>query len=82
MGLLGLKALQRIDLRLKIHQGKDKKTNDSQTDYDSSLSDESDISIYAKGNIADEDNEKNDLEKIIAIQESKICLLKSLVMKV
>ena len=49
--------------------GKRQKTNESQTDYDSSHSDESDISIHAKGNIEDEDNEKNDLEKIIALQE-------------
>ena len=49
--------------------GKRQKTNKSQTDYDSSQSDESDISIHAKGNIEDEGNEKNGLEKIIALQE-------------
>ena len=48
--------------------GKRQKTNENQTDYDSSHSDESDISIHAKGNI-EEDNEKNDLEKILALQE-------------
>ena len=49
--------------------GKRQKTNESQTDYDSSHSDESDISIHAKGNIEYEDNKKNNLEKIIALQE-------------
>ena len=49
--------------------GKIQKTNESQTDYNFSHSDESDISIHAKGNIEDEDNEKNDLEKIITLQE-------------
>ena len=52
-----------------MHQEKDEKTNENQTDYDSSHSDESNISIHAKGNIEEEDNEKNDLEKIIALQE-------------
>ena len=46
--------------------GKRQKTNQNQTDFDSSHSDESDISIHAKANIEEEDNEKNDLEKIIA----------------
>ena len=49
--------------------GKKQKTNESQTDYDSSHSDENDISIQAKGKIEYEDNEKNDLEKNIALQE-------------
>ena len=49
--------------------GKRQKTNESQTDYDSSHSDESDISIHANGNIEDEGKEKSDLEKIIALQE-------------
>ena len=49
--------------------GKKQKTNEGQADYDSSQSDESDTSIHAKGNLEDEDNEKNDLEKLIALQE-------------
>ena len=68
--------------------GKRQKTNEIQTDYDSSHSDEINISIHAMRNIEDEDNEKNDLEKNIAIQEQdedkeyNICLVKPLVMKV
>ena len=48
--------------------GKRQITNENQTDYDSSHSDESDNSIHAKEDI-EEDNEKNDLEKGIALQE-------------
>ena len=35
----------------------------------SSHSDESHISIYAKGNIIDDDNDKNDLEKLMFSDE-------------
>ena len=49
--------------------GKRQKTNMNQTDHDSSHSDESNISIHVKGNIEKEDNEKNDLEKIRALQK-------------
>ena len=39
------------------------------THNDSSHSDESGISIYAKGNIEDDDKDKNNLEKMIALRE-------------
>ena len=78
--LLGLKARQGIVLHLKTRQGTDKKTTENQKYNDSSHSDENNTSIHAKRNIEYEDNEKNDLEKIIALHEQYICLVKSLMM--
>ena len=51
--------------------GKRQKTKENQTDDDYSHSNESDIGIYTKGNLEDDDNDKNGLEKTIASHEHK-----------
>ena len=67
--LLGLTGRQGNRLLSEKSSGKRQKTNENQTDDDYSHSNESDIGIYTKGNIEDDDNDKNGLEKTIASHE-------------
>ena len=69
--LLGLKGRQGNRLLSEKPSGKRQKTNENQTDDDYSHSNESDIGIYTKGNLEDDDNDKNGVEKTIASHEHK-----------